>query len=165
MNAVNSKLTILWAPFLLLHLGGPDNITAFSYDDNESWLRHSVQLLLQLAAVIYLFIQSLPNEYWIPTCLMLFAGAYKYAERSFALHHACFDNIRSSLLPKPNPGPHYIQFMEENCALKEAHVPVEIKTDKDSADGIQSPDTVLEEVLDKYTKLVIEGYTLFNDFN
>ncbi|KAI4312806.1 hypothetical protein MLD38_037597 [Melastoma candidum] len=29
------KLNAFWAPFLLLHLGGPDTITAYSLKDNE----------------------------------------------------------------------------------------------------------------------------------
>ncbi|KAK4837981.1 hypothetical protein QYF36_010072 [Acer negundo] len=37
----NTQLTAFWAPFLLLHLGGPDSITAYTLEDNELWLRHS----------------------------------------------------------------------------------------------------------------------------
>ncbi|XBI88537.1 hypothetical protein VPH35_026501 [Triticum aestivum] len=33
------ELVVLWAPFLLLHLGGQDNITAYSIEDNRLWLR------------------------------------------------------------------------------------------------------------------------------
>jgi hypothetical protein len=31
-----------WASFLLLHLGGPDNITGYSLEDNDLWKRHMV---------------------------------------------------------------------------------------------------------------------------
>ena len=34
------QLMAFWAPFLLLHLGGQDNITAYSIEDNRLWLRH-----------------------------------------------------------------------------------------------------------------------------
>ncbi|URE22915.1 hypothetical protein MUK42_35373 [Musa troglodytarum] len=37
---INGDLTAFWAPFLLLHLGGPDTITSYSREDNELWLRH-----------------------------------------------------------------------------------------------------------------------------
>ncbi|XP_031247405.1 uncharacterized protein LOC116105121 [Pistacia vera] len=37
------QLTAFWAPFLLLHLGGPDAVTAYSLEDNELWLRHLLQ--------------------------------------------------------------------------------------------------------------------------
>ncbi|XP_020972451.1 uncharacterized protein LOC107626652 [Arachis ipaensis] len=43
----NSALQALWAPFLLLHLGGPDTITAFSLEDNSLWLRHLLGLIVQ----------------------------------------------------------------------------------------------------------------------
>uniref|UniRef100_A0A7N2LLX4 DUF4220 domain-containing protein n=1 Tax=Quercus lobata TaxID=97700 RepID=A0A7N2LLX4_QUELO len=36
----NIVITLFWAPFLLLHLGGPDTITAYSLEDNELWRRH-----------------------------------------------------------------------------------------------------------------------------
>lgn len=37
-----------WAPFLLLHLGGQDTITAFSTEDNELWKRHLLSLITQV---------------------------------------------------------------------------------------------------------------------
>ena len=33
----NNTLMAFWAPFLLSHLGGPDNIMAYSLEDNELW--------------------------------------------------------------------------------------------------------------------------------
>ncbi|KAF8711252.1 hypothetical protein HU200_029271 [Digitaria exilis] len=36
----NAALEALWAPILLLHLGGQDGIAAFSIEDNELWKRH-----------------------------------------------------------------------------------------------------------------------------
>ncbi|XP_034680002.1 uncharacterized protein LOC117910054 [Vitis riparia] len=37
----NYTLMAFWTPFLLLHLGGPDTITAYSLEDHELWLRHA----------------------------------------------------------------------------------------------------------------------------
>ncbi|KAA8526879.1 hypothetical protein F0562_008892 [Nyssa sinensis] len=54
---LNEDLAAFWAPFLLLHLGGPDTITAFSLEDNELWLRHLLGLVIQLIAVAYVFSQ------------------------------------------------------------------------------------------------------------
>jgi len=42
------RIQALWAPFLLLHLGGQDTITAFSIEDNELWKRHLLSLLTQV---------------------------------------------------------------------------------------------------------------------
>nr|GEV96486.1 hypothetical protein CTI12_AA530670 [Tanacetum cinerariifolium] len=36
----NVDILAFWVPFLLVHLGGPDTITAFAIKDNELWLRH-----------------------------------------------------------------------------------------------------------------------------
>ncbi|XP_059663613.1 uncharacterized protein LOC132309315 [Cornus florida] len=91
---VSKDLSAFWAPFLLLHLGGPDTITAFSLEDNELWLRHLLGLVIQLAAVVYVISRPIPNEFWIPTLLMLFAGAIKYAERTRALYLACSSNFK-----------------------------------------------------------------------
>lgn len=49
-----ADLLALWAPFLLLHLGGPDTITAFAVEDNELWLRQLFGLISQLLPVVCL---------------------------------------------------------------------------------------------------------------
>uniref|UniRef100_A0A0E0FXT4 DUF4220 domain-containing protein n=1 Tax=Oryza nivara TaxID=4536 RepID=A0A0E0FXT4_ORYNI len=41
-----------WTPFLLLHLGGPDTMTAYSVDDNELWRRHLIGLLFELFSAL-----------------------------------------------------------------------------------------------------------------
>lgn len=43
------ELVAFWAPFLLLHLGGPDNITAYALEDNTLWLRHLQTLAVQVS--------------------------------------------------------------------------------------------------------------------
>ncbi|KAI7979876.1 hypothetical protein LOK49_Contig228G00004 [Camellia lanceoleosa] len=96
---VNKDLLAFWAPFLLLHLGGPDTITAFSLEDNGLWIRHLVGLVIQLVVVAYVFLQSFPNQFWIPTVLVFFAGTIKYAERICAQYLACLDNFHISMLP------------------------------------------------------------------
>jgi hypothetical protein len=40
-------LEVLWAPFLLMHLGGQVFITAYNIEDNELWTRHIVTALSQ----------------------------------------------------------------------------------------------------------------------
>ena len=49
------QLTTFWAPFLLLHLGGPDTITTYSMEDNEVWLRHLFGLGVQTGVALYIF--------------------------------------------------------------------------------------------------------------
>ncbi|GMP52810.1 hypothetical protein CsSME_00018496 [Camellia sinensis var. sinensis] len=96
---VHDDLAAFWAPFLLLHLGGPDTITAFSLEDNELWLRHLFSFLIQLSAVVYAFWQSVPNQFLIPTIFMFLAGTIKYFERTRALYLACLSNLKHSMLP------------------------------------------------------------------
>ncbi|CAG7894702.1 unnamed protein product [Brassica rapa] len=67
----NSKLLAFWVPFLLLHLGGPDTITALALEDNELWLRHLLGLGFQAIATVYVFLQSLPNDLWRPILLLM----------------------------------------------------------------------------------------------
>ncbi|CAM8944336.1 unnamed protein product [Rhodiola kirilowii] len=126
--AQTNDILSFWAPFLLLHLGGPDNITAFALEDNELWIRHLLGLVIQVLAVAYVLSQTLPNELTIPTILMLISGTIKYSERTRALYKACLSNFKNSMLPKPDPGPNYAQLMKELSGKQSAGVPVEIKT-------------------------------------
>ncbi|GLT44394.1 hypothetical protein SLA2020_182960 [Shorea laevis] len=64
----NEDILTFWAPFLLLHLGGPDLITSFSLEDNEFWIRHLIGLFLQVGSTIYVILQSFPqNKLLLPT--------------------------------------------------------------------------------------------------
>ncbi|XP_062074509.1 uncharacterized protein LOC133778557 [Humulus lupulus] len=117
-----------WAPFLLLHLGGPDTITAFALEDNELWLRHLLGLVTQVIATAYVFIQTVPgNDLWISTVLMFFGGIIKYAERTRALYLASLNKFRESLLQKPDAGPNYAKLMEESSSKKDARLPTKIQ--------------------------------------
>ncbi|KAA3460345.1 1-phosphatidylinositol 4,5-bisphosphate phosphodiesterase beta-1 [Gossypium australe] len=123
----NSDMLAFWAPFLLLHLGGPDTITAFALEDNELWPRHFLGLGFQAVAVVYVFIQSLPNKnLWVPTLLMLVAGMIKYGERTFALYKASLDKFRDSMLEAPDAGPNYAKLMEEYDFKKNNRLPTQI---------------------------------------
>ena len=39
-DAGSHDLEVLWAPILLIHLGGRMTISAYNIEDNELWLRH-----------------------------------------------------------------------------------------------------------------------------
>ncbi|KAJ9135126.1 hypothetical protein P3X46_032340 [Hevea brasiliensis] len=103
----NSDLLAFWAPFLLLHLGGPDTITA--------------------VATGYVFVQTLPkNKVMIPTFLLFLAGIIKYLERTRSLYLASMDRFRDSMLKEPDPGPNYAKLMEEYASKKQANLPTQI---------------------------------------
>ncbi|KFK31565.1 hypothetical protein AALP_AA6G128300 [Arabis alpina] len=100
----DQKLMALWAPFLLLHLGGPDAITAYSLEDNSLWHRHFLGLGLQAIAGAYVVIQSLPNTLSVIITLLFIAGTSKYLERTIALYLASSDKFRGSILKLPESG-------------------------------------------------------------
>ncbi|CAL4994234.1 unnamed protein product [Urochloa decumbens] len=97
-------LVAFWAPFLLLHLGGPDNITAYSLEDNRLWLRHLQNLVVQalgVAYVVYKFIftrGSHDGKLLMAASISMFAaGLVKYGERVWALKSGNISSISSSL--------------------------------------------------------------------
>ncbi|GKV49387.1 hypothetical protein SLEP1_g56141 [Rubroshorea leprosula] len=98
--ANSGDIQAFWAPFLLLHLGGPDAITSFALEDNEFWVRHLLGLILQVGSTLYVFLLSLPdNKLWLSTLLVLIASVIKYAERNRAFYLASFDNFGENWVP------------------------------------------------------------------
>ncbi|EEC76725.1 hypothetical protein OsI_14749 [Oryza sativa Indica Group] len=95
------RLVAFWAPFLLLHLGGPDNITAYSLADNQLWKRHLVFGLvpqaLGAANVIYRSFAGTTTTLLSAAMLMFAIGVLKYGERTWALKYANLSSIRSSV--------------------------------------------------------------------
>ncbi|XP_050282980.1 uncharacterized protein LOC126723503 [Quercus robur] len=164
----NADLLAFWAPFLLVHLGGPDTITAFALEDNELWLRHLFSLLIQVLVTVYVFLLTLPkNKVWIPTILMFLAGIIKYCERTRALFLASLDKFRESMLKAPDPGPNYAKLMEEYTSKKDAGLPIRIEMTpepgknskpEDSTCENQNPDN-LEEL-----EVVKHAYNYFKTF-
>ncbi|XP_059462104.1 uncharacterized protein LOC132191109 [Corylus avellana] len=116
----DDELMAFWAPFLLLHLGGPDTITAYAIADNELWIRHFLGLGVQTGVALYVTITAWSGT-WLSvlTIPMLFAGLVKYGERSLALRSANREQFLDSLLDAPDSGPNYAKFMEE-FSLKKA---------------------------------------------
>ncbi|KAK3205566.1 hypothetical protein Dsin_019612 [Dipteronia sinensis] len=110
----NYVIMAFWAPFLLLHLGGPDTITAYSLEDNELWSRHLLGLILEAVMAFYVFYRSFKaialNFVAIPVFI---AGLIKYGERNWALRSASSKCLKSSLISRPDPGPNYAKFMED----------------------------------------------------
>ncbi|KAM3373317.1 hypothetical protein ACQJBY_019992 [Aegilops geniculata] len=100
------RLVAFWAPFLLLHLGGPDNITAYSLEDNMLWLRHLLNLGLQVLGASYVLYKhyiGTQDMLLLAAILMFVVGVVKYGERTWALRCGNMDSIRGSLKKKPPP--------------------------------------------------------------
>jgi hypothetical protein len=139
-----------WTPFLLLHLGGPDTITAYSLEDNELWLRHLIGLLFELFSALVIFGCSIRGNPMIPaTVLMFVTGIIKYGERTFSLYSGSVDGFREKILDDPDPGPNYAKLMTEFDAKKEAGLVVKI----DIANGMATK--VQEEAERKNTEQLL----------
>lgn len=89
-------LGFFWAPFLLIHLGGQDTITAFSMEDNSLWLRHLLNLIVQVVLALYVFWKSTAwrnVQLLVAGIFMFVAGIIKYGERTMALMYGNLQNI------------------------------------------------------------------------
>uniref|UniRef100_A0ACD5XF49 Uncharacterized protein n=1 Tax=Avena sativa TaxID=4498 RepID=A0ACD5XF49_AVESA len=91
------QLMAFWAPFLLLHLGGQDNITAYSIEDNRLWLRHLQTFVVQVLAAAYILYESsivARRTLLRPAAILMFVvGVIKYGERVWALSCASSSNL------------------------------------------------------------------------
>ncbi|KAL6906287.1 hypothetical protein ACP4OV_003888 [Aristida adscensionis] len=93
------QLAFFWAPFLLLHLGGQDTLTAFSMADNNLWLRHLLNLSIQVYLALYTFWKSTRRhnlEILAPTILVFLAGIIRYGERTWALKCGSRNGLRET---------------------------------------------------------------------
>ncbi|KAL3738312.1 hypothetical protein ACJRO7_019786 [Eucalyptus globulus] len=97
---VDGALQAFWVSFLLLHLGDPNNITAFSLEDNSLWRRHLLSLIFQVSITIYVFVQVFPSDrsLMIPTMLVFLFGIIKILERILALNLSSLPRLKESML-------------------------------------------------------------------
>ncbi|KAK3206697.1 hypothetical protein Dsin_020743 [Dipteronia sinensis] len=88
----------IWAPFLLLHLGGPDTITAYSLEDNELWLRHFLGLIVQVGVAFYVFLTFWSSNAFTFLAIPVFiTGIVKYGERTWVLWSSSSQRFKDSL--------------------------------------------------------------------
>ncbi|KAI4986941.1 hypothetical protein ZWY2020_037187 [Hordeum vulgare] len=100
-------LAFLWAPFLIMHLGGQDTITAFAIEDNNLWLRHLLNLVVQVGVALYVLWESTmvrrhPNNVLLPGIFVFIAGIIKYGERTLALMYGDLKNTMHNIIGNEN---------------------------------------------------------------
>ncbi|TVU13380.1 hypothetical protein EJB05_40433 [Eragrostis curvula] len=91
IRGAGNRLALFWAPFLLLHLGGQETMTAFSMEDNALWKRHLLSLATQVPMAFYVVSKQLrgdDRQLVAPMVLVFVSGTAKYAERIWALRRA-----------------------------------------------------------------------------
>ncbi|KNA02616.1 hypothetical protein SOVF_217000, partial [Spinacia oleracea] len=164
---LDDDLISFWAPFLLLHLGGPDTISAYSLEDNQLWQRRVLQLVFQSLWAVYILIIAWPDisSLSLLTIPMLLAGILKIGERIISLRSACTEHFRLSQMTEPDPGPNYSKFMEE-FTLKKAEgfyvkavevIETPLSTHVPVPEVIETPPPTHED-------LVLKAYDLFQIF-
>ncbi|CAL4980726.1 unnamed protein product [Urochloa decumbens] len=92
-------LAFFWAPFLLIHLGGQDTITSFAIEDNNLWLRHLLNLVVEVTLALYVFWKSTiwhDVQILVPGIFVFVSGIIKYGERTMALRYGNLYNSRSA---------------------------------------------------------------------
>ncbi|EAY77688.1 hypothetical protein OsI_32728 [Oryza sativa Indica Group] len=105
----SSILEVVWAPILLIHLGGQDSITAYNIEDNELWKRNVVTMVSQVTVSIYVFCKSWPggDKRLLQAAILLFVpGVVKCIEKPWALRSASINSLVSSddLVPRTGKG-------------------------------------------------------------
>ncbi|XP_017980340.1 PREDICTED: uncharacterized protein LOC18594408 [Theobroma cacao] len=101
---LTSPLVVFWAPFLLLHLGGPDTITAYSLSENELWPRHFFGLCFQIGVALYVYVKFWTINTTTLTYLAIpifIVGIIKYGERVWVLFSASDAKLRKSVFTTP----------------------------------------------------------------
>jgi hypothetical protein len=125
------RLTAFWAPFLLLHQGGPDSIGAYALQDNQLRLRHLKLLIMQALAAAYVLYKRLPTRgnfmLQLAAFLMWAIGIVKYIEKVVVLKRGNLDSIRSSLKKQPVAKHHHLNHLDQGLVEKhtndeEAHL-------------------------------------------
>lgn len=131
-STLNEDRLAFWSPFLLLHLGGPDTITAFSLEDNELWMRHLMGLVFQVAVAFYVFVGSLPEtRLTAPAAMMFLAEILKSGEKSWSLMSASMDSLRNSMVEPPDPGTNFAKSMKDYASVTAAGTRATIDVQKE----------------------------------
>uniref|UniRef100_A0ACD5YQP2 Uncharacterized protein n=1 Tax=Avena sativa TaxID=4498 RepID=A0ACD5YQP2_AVESA len=103
------QLYAFWVPFLMLHLARPDNISAYSMEDNA--LAGRVMLFVPFQSMgaftiiyRYIHVDSTAGTLRPASWIMFSLACFKYVESVMALRGGDLDNIRSSFKPTSRVG-------------------------------------------------------------
>ncbi|KAL6591953.1 hypothetical protein ACP70R_049645 [Stipagrostis hirtigluma subsp. patula] len=97
--ASTGQLEVLWAPVLLLHLGGLHTLSAYSIEDNELWPRHIVSLVSQVTVAFYVFSKSWSggDKRLLQAAILLFiVGTLNAIKKLLALRASSFRSLVTS---------------------------------------------------------------------
>ncbi|KAJ0008277.1 hypothetical protein Pint_29233 [Pistacia integerrima] len=110
----NGEIAAFWAPFVLLHLGGPNTITEYSLEDNELYLRHAFQLLFQTLTTVLIFLTAWNgSRISVLAIPMIIVGFIKYGERTWTLWSVSSNQLRELVLSSAAADSNYPKFLDE----------------------------------------------------
>ncbi|CAL5010914.1 unnamed protein product [Urochloa decumbens] len=96
-GAKASSLEVLWAPLLLIYLGGREEITAYTIEDNELWTRHTMTLVSQVTVALYSFYKSWPSssdrKLLFSAVLLFIVGVISFCEKPWSLRRASINRL------------------------------------------------------------------------
>ncbi|XP_066357863.1 uncharacterized protein [Miscanthus floridulus] len=91
-----SSLEVLWAPLILVYLGGREEITAYTIEDNELWTRHTVTMVSQVTVAVYSY-KSWPDssdrKLLLSAILLFVIGIISFIEKPWALRRASIKRL------------------------------------------------------------------------
>ncbi|CAL4896410.1 unnamed protein product [Urochloa decumbens] len=110
--AKETSLEVLWAPLLLIYLGGREEITAYNIEDNELWTRHTVTLVSQVTVALYAFYKSWTGtnddrKLLLSAILLFVVGIVSFCEKPWSLRRASINRLvaMSSLMKGERKSP------------------------------------------------------------
>ncbi|KAL6868217.1 hypothetical protein ACP4OV_015062 [Aristida adscensionis] len=125
------RLVVLWVPFLLMHLGAAENITAYSLEDTKLSKRQVLKTVLQVlgtpAAIYKQYMAGAGDDrplLW--ASILMVAVGVKYWEKAMALRGGEFGKMRTSRTRDPKglriqPPARRKKMLDDEQALLVAH--------------------------------------------
>ncbi|CAM0952952.1 unnamed protein product [Alopecurus aequalis] len=96
-------LELMWAPILLIHLGGQASINAYNLEDTKQWKHHVLVLVSKVTVALYIFFKWWPSgsSLSLAAVLLLILGILKFMEKPWALWIGSYDRLVSSIAESP----------------------------------------------------------------
>ncbi|KAM3298750.1 hypothetical protein ACQJBY_040298 [Aegilops geniculata] len=99
------NLELLWAPILVMHLGGQVTITTYKIEDNEQWGRHILTSLSKVTVALYVLYKSWSADdkrLLAATILLFILVIIRSFQKALNLKCSSFDALRKANLSEKN---------------------------------------------------------------
>ncbi|RCV30064.1 hypothetical protein SETIT_6G064100v2 [Setaria italica] len=175
----SKDLEVLWAPILLMHLGGQIGISAYDIEDNEQWKRHLATAVSQVTVTIYVFCHSwspLADKRLLVAAILLFiVGVFRCLEKPLALRRSSFNTIVTSFHPAPRTVStnreveleQYIQEAKGYVDCNQDHPTLDKDGERTHSNQLNIPDKLFVDFAYIYTERLakLKAFWLLDDEN